>query len=437
MSAVPVTVPDVLPSAETPPAAGPAFAPTPGAERLAGIDFTRGVALLGILLVNTELFFQPVAVLFDPARAPRSGPADSIVSAAVQTFCQGMFVSQFSLLFGYGLVRQMDRAQAAGRSAGIFSLRRLGALALFGAVHGIFLWYGDILFLYACLGFWLLLIRRASPRGLLVTGAALLAFGLFLQGLWLMVPAPSVGQGPSVELPASWPASLRGMAAGGFDPTSAAWMEAEIRAFRDGPWTDATLFRAVTWLSFLWICLLGYGWHILGMMVLGGLLLRTGFFEPARLSVRRRMLLLALPLGLALTGAGLLCSHLGRSEGVRALGQFLHALAITVLPLGYLAGLTLLGERLPERWRRPVCRAGRMSLTVYLLETVLMTALAYHWGLGLFGAVGPAAQALLAVAAWLALVLVSDAWLRQFRQGPMEWLWRRLEYGRTASGVHP
>jgi uncharacterized protein len=80
--------------------------------------------------------------------------------------------------------------------------------------------------------------------------------------------------------------------------------------------------------------------------------------------------------------------------------------------------------------REPVARTGRLSLTVYLLQTVLATALAYHWGLGLFGRVDPAGQFLLAVGIWLLLVGFSHCWLARFKAGPLESLWRRLAYGR-------
>jgi uncharacterized protein len=217
-----------------------------------------------------------------------------------------------------------------------------------------------------------------------------------------------------------------------FNPSSPAWIRAEVAAYREGPWKDAEAFRLVEWL-FAWVgtVLYGSGWQVLAMFFVGAVLWRVQFFDPAHLALRRRVLLACLPLGVAIEGAA---AWLYWTDGLtdrRAweAASAIQGLAVCFLPIGYLAGLALLADRLPAALRKPVCSAGRMALTVYLLESLISTFLSYHWGLGLFGHAGSLAQVGIALGIWLCLVLFSTAYLRFFEQGPMERLWRLLEYG--------
>src|SRR5262245_52711564 len=152
---------------ETPstPLAPPAdFAPVSRAERIDAIDFVRGVALLGILLVNVATFFSPFGEFISP-RAAREWPLhDQLARLGVTAFCTTKFISTFSMLFGFGLLMQAQRAEAAGRSAWGFAGRRLGALAVFGLLHGLGLWYGDILLLYAVLGVFVVTFRNVPAK---------------------------------------------------------------------------------------------------------------------------------------------------------------------------------------------------------------------------------------------------------------------------------
>lgn len=421
-------VEDVPPvSVEEP--ARPAFAPVTKADRLANLDFVRGVALLGILLVNVQVFFGPVAALSELSYLRRFGPTDRLVGMLVLSVCMTKFISTFSMLFGYGLLGQMERAKEGGRSSVWFTVRRLGVLAAFGFVHGVFLWYGDVLFLYASMGAWLLLARGRSAVTLLVVAGCLFAIGFLLragiEGAQAVAHRPEPAE-RRVEMPAGTPASVRAMA----QPDHPESQDAETRAYRDGPWADAQQFRLLAWLGMLVFSAFSFGWVVLGMFFVGGWLWRVRFFHPEQRGLRWRVFLVCFPMGVLfeLVAAAFFWGAGWTNRPAMAFGHVIQQVGLLFLPLGYVSGLALLAESLPGWLRAPVCNAGRMSLTVYLLETVLATTLAYHWGFRLFGQVPPSGQALIAVGIWLTLVLFSTAWLAVFRQGPMEWLWRRLEY---------
>jgi uncharacterized protein len=420
-------------TAPPPPDSPPGFAPTTKAERIASIDFVRGVALLGILLVNVAVMFGPIAAVTESGYLARWSAGDRVAALLTLSLCQTKFISLFSLLFGYGLFGQIEKAARGGRSPAGFAFRRLGALAVFGLAHALALWYGDILFIYACLGAWLLLARGASARALLVTAGCLLLVALVLRvGLEALAALFAGGTSAAIPAPAGTPPALRGMLDAGFNPGSPVWISTETAAYRDGPWAAAQTFRTVEWLFNLIGAVLDTGWLVLGMFFLGAALYRVQFFAPEQEALRRRVLRVCLPLGVAFEGlAGwFFWTRPPTDRWAWMAGHVIQQAGLCFLPLGYLAGLALLADRLPAGVRGPVASAGRMSLTVYLLETVLATGLAYHWGLGWFGGVGPAQQALIAVCVWLALVAFSHAWLARFERGPMEWLWRRLGYGR-------
>jgi uncharacterized protein len=418
---------------QQPPAAQPSsLAPTTKADRLASIDFARGMALLGILLVNAAALFGPIAALAEPTYFARQPAADRVAALGVLALCQGKFVSIFSLLFGYGLLGQLEKANAAGRSAAGFAFRRLAPLAVFGLIHALAIWYGDILFFYATMGFWLLLARRASARVLLIVGGCLVVFAVLVAAALGVLDRPEAANLSPADGQARGALELLNDALG---PEAPAWVASEIAAYRDGPWSRAQGFRTIEWLFNGLVMVVFLGWLALGMFFIGGALWRVRFFAPEQERLRRRVVWVCLPIGLTIEAIAIviLWPYPPANRRAWVIGQAIQEVGVLFLPLGYLAGFALLAERLPGWLRDPVASAGRMSLTVYLLESILATALAYHWGLRLFGRFGAAVQVPLALAIWLLLVAASHLWLRNFRQGPMEWLWRRLEYGRAGT----
>ncbi len=414
------------------PTSSPAFGAIARSDRLVNLDFTRGMALLGILLVNSIVFFGPLAALMDPSTLAGKPLADRLASLAVLVLCQGKFISIFSLLFGYGLLGQFDRARESGYGAVRFAFRRLLPLSLFGLLHGLLIWFGDILFFYSLMGYCLLLGRWLSARAMILIGVALILFSLLVTGLLFFV---TLGVPPESN-PSDRDTTLRGwraVVASSEGPTDPVWIAAEIAAYRDGPWRDAQLFRILGWMGNVVMMML-VGWMSLGMMFIGGALWRVKFFSPEQRNLRLRVLAIFLPVGLVIeaVAAWVLWPYPPTSQAY-ALGMFVQQIGVLFLPFGYLAMFALLADRLPSMLRDPIASAGRMSLTVYLMQSLVATFLAYHWGLQWFGRVDAAAQVILSFAIWAGLVILAHLWLMCFRQGPMEWLWRRLEYGRRTA----
>jgi len=442
----------------------PSLAPIASGDRIRGVDIARGVALLGILLVNTRFFFTPLGSAIDPTvQVPgiEVTTADAIAWSVVEAFCSFKFISLFSMLFGFGLAMQAARAESSGRARWEAGARRLAAMLAIGLAHGLLVWYGDILTLYACLGVVVVLCARLSARTVLAMAGVVAGIVMLLTVLTsaLQYAASSLQNGTearvtqaeqdegdssvSKELVAileadmakDAPRGAEAMLAAQFNPRDARWIAAEVAAFREGPFVDAFAFRVANFAMSYVAAFFGYGWHALAMMLLGVYALRSGLFasDPEASRRRRRIARISCAVGLPLAIAAPGAVWVFGLES--AFAAFCHLILLEagalILPIGYACIAVEWGPRLPRIVAEALSRTGRMSLTVYLGESLVCTALASWWGFALFGTLADARLALIAVAVWGALVVVASLWLGRFRTGPMEWLWRSATYLRN------
>lgn len=403
----------ILPSVATPPTASPsesspASGPIGGAERHLLVDALRGIALLGIAIVNMELF---AATLDEGWRSDLTGAADRAAYWTIIAFAQAKFYLLFSLLFGYGLAIALRRAGGLGGLATARYRRRMIGLIALGLAHAVLLFAGDILLSYGVLGLALFLFRAIPSRQLLV-GAAI-SYGAGMVAIALIGLAAAVGDAGDLAR----------------DPRA---VEA---AYAAGSFADGVDQRLADLAVILPGIVLVQWPSAFAMFLVGVAVGRTRLLaEPGRYPrLLRRGLVTLAPIGLA---GGILAATLqslepdgaGAAYGLGLIVQFATAPALT---LTYVCALALWLE--PVMRSRPVAiarAAGRMSLSVYVGESVVAAILFSGWGLGLFGTVGPAAGVALAAAIWLGLALASAAWLRTFRFGPLEWALRSATYGR-------
>ncbi len=412
------------------------IAPLTGGQRLVEIDFLRGMALLGIILVNAAFFFGPVGRAMDQSWLVSEPTVDQVAWSAVDALCSFKFISLFSMMFGFGIALQMHRVDQAHGSAWGFARRRFGLLLVIGLLHGLFIWFGDILFIYGAMGFVLTLMRKLSPKTLLIVAGciagviALLAAAGMLLGL---VGAHYMGEFAEQSSPETVATGARGFDAilsSEWSIMSPIWMDAEIAAYSQGPLGDVLLFRALTWAFFAALSIVSYGWHVLCMMLLGMWAYKVNFWSPELSLLRRRVALVSLSVGLPISLAGVLLVWVGGFDqswtwAVHGLTLQLGAL---ILPAGYAVAIAACASMLPQFITKAVAAAGRMALTTYLLESVCATTLSYWWGFAWFGRVGPAQQIVAVVLIWVVLVVAARIWLRVYPMGPVEWVWRAFTY---------
>ncbi len=440
METTPASPPTVQVAPEPRPA--PTLAPSLPTERISALDTVRGVALLGILLVNMRFFAQPIGMMEQVLPPAESSTLDALAHWFIKIFAEGKFYPLYSMLFGMGLVLMHERIKARGGSFAAVYPRRLAALLLIGLVHAFLLWYGDILIIYSVAGLILFAFAGARARTLLITGVALVGLAAFIA---VAVMGPLTVLAHNQADVASVPILTEGTPLrrlfegfGGEQPIQTLgdprWMAYETEAYRDGPFVQAAGFRLLTWFSMVigGFIFAGMAPHVVGMFFIGAGLMKLGIFKPHCAPLRMRFLLAGLVLGLPAVAAASLAPLIVPEPWGGVLILPTSFLFGPLISLAYLALVTrLVGSGRGGAVFTAVGNAGRMGLTCYLLETVLATSIMYWWGLGLFGAVTPAGELGLAVLIYAAVVLFANVWLRFAQFGPVEWLWRSITYWRV------
>ncbi len=441
-------------------------APITPRERLDSMDLIRGVAIFGILVVNMAFFAMPFAHAIYPAAYDAWPAADRWSHLIVKVLFEYKFISTFSVLFGAGLIMQWLRASSRGASFAPLHYRRMALLALFGLMHGFLLWYGDILFIYACVGSVFFLFRTLKPRTMFVIAAALLAISMvFTTGFTALnvltesakrearEAASMTDDGATAEIieegssagadaasgadaadAADVPRGFDAMMKAQFDFFNDSWVRGEELAYRDGPWADAMLFRGVSFAFALLFTVFGFGWHILAMFLIGGALMKLDFFSSSQGAMQKRAAMIGLILGgvLEIAYGALMSITPGVIDWPDIAAAPLQALGAPLLCLGYVGALAwVAGSGAGRVLLAPLRAVGRMALSAYLLTTVIVTFLMYHWGLGWFGSVGRFDQLMIAVVVYAGLVVFCTAWMACFRYGPFERLWRAVTYARA------
>jgi uncharacterized protein len=405
---------------------------TAATERFATLDATRGVAVMGILLINIIGFAMPEQAYINPLAWGGSDPADLIAWAINQLFFEGRMRGLFALLFGASAMLVMARADARAEGAAGVHLRRMAALALFGLAHVYLIWEGDILFHYAVLGCLLPLVRNWGVRGLVRSAIILLALHTLFWSVQfagaLYFQSIATTPGATTEMVSQYRAMMASFP-GPDSPTIAR----DLAAYRGD---YATVFehrmeyRATIPLQLLLIL----GGETLGYMLLGMALMKSGLFTGGwdRARIRRFMLIcyaVSLPAMAALTA----WQFLSGFDPIIMMGVFL-GWSIpfrVVMTLAYAALIVLLVTRFANSAVvTRVGATGRMAFTNYLMTSIVMTTIFYGYGLGLFGHVGRAEVYLFVFAMWALMLAWSQPWLARFHYGPFEWLWRSLARGR-------
>ena len=405
---------------------GPASGPVGIGERSALLDSLRGWALLGILIANMMIFtgfvFMP-----DPERGRLLlAQFDDVAELLIEWLVIGKFYALFSLLFGIGFSIQLGRLEQRGEGAGRY-LRRLIILFLIGIAHLLLLWMGDIVALYALMGVVLLLFRRASNRALLVWAIV----------LWLVPIAWSAAIHFGGFRPAQpiFQLAFQTIGAAGIDMSRGPlphYQSADfLQHLRAHPGEAlirlADLVRQMRFTK------------VLGMFLIGLWIGRQAIyanpreFRPLLRQVAKYGLGIGLPLSLA---KAILTMWPGDDPRIEFAAEVFYCLGTPTLALGYAAAFALVwikGRHHRRRGRRmaeKAAPAGRMALTNYLMQSVLQSLLFLGWGLGLSGKLGLIFIVPLAALLFGFQVIYSRWWLKRFRFGPVEWLWRSATYGR-------
>ena len=412
--------------------------PVSAQERIASIDVLRGVALLGILLMNIWAFALPDIAFTDPPAAGGASPINMGVWAFSHLLCEQKMMSLFSMLFGAGLIVMVQRSDARGTSLTSIYYRRICWLLVFGLLHAFLLWNGDILVPYALCGFVLYPFRRLKPGLQILLGALVFLSQVPLTaGLGLLEVRLQQMTGPNNDRGTEEQRELRRDLEEEIYPSRDidAVIERHHQGYADqlGPRAEENLWEELVGFLF-WS-----GPRAGGLMLIGMALMQLRIFAAER-SFRFyvRLAVLGYLLGLPLVGYGIYDMTRHDFDDLRQYlwsGHFNYVGSLFVA-LGHAGVVMLICKAGLLSWLTArLAAVGRMALSNYLMQSILCTTLFEGWGFGLFGKLDRAELLGVVVAIWLIQLMVSPLWLRYFRFGPMEWLWRSLTYWKRYSIV--
>ncbi len=419
-AAQPLDAPAAIPIAYA--SAPPKPAPIAPGDRIESLDVLRGVAVLGILLMNiysfSFLFWE-----YSPSLWPTLEGLDATVTLALRFFVGGKFLTIFSLLFGAGLALQSGRAAARGTPfVGMYS-RRLAILYVIGLFHGILIWHGDILALYAIIGFVAMFLRNLRPWVLLILATLFFMVPIFFSILWSIHEHSMLAFEPEYAQPGALMQRVYEL------------FNREEEILSSGTYGEATLLRlAISGWEGIFISPQSTYGMCLALFLLGIVLVRKGILSrPAEHKVAlQRFVLYGFGLGIVIQIVDNYLLYIGE---LPLWLDIIHRLAYRFGPLcmslAYVGVIVLMSLWLRGSiLLRPLASVGRTALTNYIAQSIICTTIFYGYGIGfgLFGTLSRAQALGAALCVIVAQLVISPLWLRFFRYGPLEWLWRTLTY---------
>jgi uncharacterized protein len=380
-------------------------------ERIGSLDIIRGFALFGILLVNMPTFHSPdfITQLYD-VHLPFS-PLDHFIRLIFDMFVQTKFYTIFSFLFGLGFYIFMSRAEQKRLKVYRLFSRRLLVLLVFGLLHLIFLWFGDILHTYALVGFFLLLFYKKSNRAILGWAFGFLIVAYALQASQLFMSSSFIAEQQAY---------------------GATKMKEALKMYQDAPYGEWLSYHLKTEVSLILSNAPFMILFILPMFLFGLYAGRRGVFQQSEQNcvfltrVWWMTLMLSVPL---IAAVAFIHYDVWAFGALKPTAQRLFVgLSGLTLCFFYMSSLVLLLRK--ETWQkrlRPLGFVGQMALTNYLMQTFL--SLGVVFGFDLFGKMSLGQGLLLSLGIYAFEVVFSYFWLKKYQFGPFEWLWRSLTYG--------
>lgn len=398
-------------------------------DRIVTLDALRGFAVMGILAMNIIAFSMPEWAYITPLAYGGETLGDRAAWILSFVLVDGKMRGLFSLLFGASMMLILTRASAAGENALKVHYSRMAWLGIFGLGHYFLIWWGDILFVYACVGSVAFLFRDWEPHRLIKWALVIYSLGMVFWGLQFgglqVLQVLATAPGASAALAGQYSDIING-------PGFATNVAGDLALHR-GTWSEIVAMKWNDNLSPFGSVLQSVG-ETLPMMLLGMALQKNGFLQGAWAKADyARWIKRLVPCGLLLSV--LLCAWIVMSgyDVITALAVSMAWSAIPrlMLTIGYAAVLILATGRLAgSAFIQRVAAAGQVAFSNYLGTSLVMTTVFYGYGLGLYGHVSRIELWLVVVVAWTVMLLWSAPWLKRYRYGPLEWLWRSLARGK-------
>lgn len=395
---------------------------TPTMDRFHSLDLIRGIAVLGILVMNVAVFANVNSYYMTPLALGETSDANIITWFVTHFTADQKFYTLFSMLFGAGIMLMSQRASNKGVSPTPVHMKRMGWLLLFGLVHGFFIWYGDILTTYALMGFWVYFFAlRSTVKTKLYVGIALIgAYILLMTTFYFLFQwVPEADRAEMYQM---------------FYPTQE-MIDSETAAYKGG-WLDNFGHRASFYAQTLMTMLFMVGpLRIAGAMLIGMALYQSGVLTAEKSKAfywKFFVFMFAIAVALLVWDYQLLTENNFDFNGLWLSFGVVNSGAAVFLALAYIALLCLWAKSNIMGWlRRKFEAVGKMAFTNYIMQSLVMTTIFYGFGFGLFGELERYEIYYIVFGLYLVQLIGSELWLKKFYFGPLEWLWRTLTYGKA------
>ncbi|WP_265570000.1 DUF418 domain-containing protein [Sphingomicrobium nitratireducens] len=396
-------------------------------DRILTLDIVRGVAVMGILAMNIYAFAGPEAMYFNPTAYGGDSGLDWFAWAFNFVIFDSKMRGLFSILFGASTLLVIERAKASGRAPALAHYSRMIWLLAFGCAHFWFIWWGDILALYAITGLLLFLWRNNSVKVLRNWALGLLTVGFLFMGLQSF--------GLTMAEAGRLPPEQTQQAEKGLDKLEEYFGDDQRKVLEDldhyrSDYATITHQRFVEWRFKPFKNAIGMLPETLGLMLIGMALFRSGMLTGEWSRERyRRWAIVAFGIGVPILS---MLVWLQVASGYAPVTVFMSSMVLSMpadvlMAIGWAALIILLAKRnLQGGIAARVGAAGRMAFTNYLTTSIVMTTIFYGQGLGLYGNFSRSALYLFVLGMWALMLLWSKPWLDRFHYGPLEWLWRSL-----------
>ncbi len=392
-------------------------------ERAIILDVLRGFAILGIFLDNVFSFSGYGFFNMQQREALPTFYQDAFLSIFELAFVHGKFYSIFSLLFGIGFsISLMRNKEKASKPLSIF-YRRLFILLIIGASHLYFLWEGDILLLYALVGFVLPLFKNCSNKTILIWAVALIASPIFIDCFKVFF---NVHTGSFLQDVAFKIDKKTGLPT---DGNFASFL------FKEGSgWREWRIWQASSWAyRYAYIIESNRIPKVLGMFLFGFYVGRKMMYAhlEEQITLLKKLkkwgFIIGIPTSIAM--AFFEIDGNGIPTVVGLADTLLYAVSVVPLCFAYVATICLFWIKTAGKNKlKYLSPVGRMALTNYLLQTLLGIGIFYGVGFGLGGKIGPTIFFPIVIAIYFLQIIFSNCWFKHFNYGPVEWIWRQLTY---------
>ena len=389
--------------------------PTQLESRIHSLDELRGFALLGILIMNIISFSHIGMSYLNPTLGAGIEGYNKYFHAFSYLFADMRFMSLFSMLFGAGVVLFSNNIAEKGKSAAAFHYMRMFFLIIFGFIHAYLIWMGDILVSYALCGSLVFLMRNWKVRTLLIWASIFFFVPILLNLMtYFLTPAEMLE-----KIFAFW------------TPT-AEEVNLELEAYR-GSYGRQLPERMKAAANFQTkVFLIEYLWRVMAMMMVGIALFKKGILSAERSKgFYKKMFGICFSLGLLVSALSLYWSYDSDWNGVWVMniGHSYNYIASFIMALGYVALLMWWSKSsFMSQLKKRFASVGRMAFTNYILTSLICTFIFYGHGLGYYGSFDRFQQWIVVLIVWAIILFISPAILKKYKQGPLEWLWRKLTY---------